>query len=302
MKFSRFLVAVLAASLLLTAAAVPASAADPTAKAAVSKKKLNRDLRKVRVRTTTAERRIRAINTTIAALQALANGNKTGLDFLNSAAPQLVNGLTQLRDGSLQLKAGLEQAGAGLVALRDATTAGFNTVRTSLTSTEYGIAQAIVIEDPTGTPAPNPQEGSFVQTPDVPDAVQQAQVTQQFVAQQAGVLAIAYGVRSGESDGTGAELPAAHCRVTVTDSSGAVGSTGPNAAFGGLPYQAVNDKSALTSTDAANAAFPFGLKTSGADADKTTTLTTSVPVSAGEVYTLGLACVDVSPDANNPSA
>ena len=57
MTYLRLLVAVLAASLLLTAAAIPASAADssPTAKAAVSKKKLNRDLRKVRIRTTAAE-------------------------------------------------------------------------------------------------------------------------------------------------------------------------------------------------------------------------------------------------------
>ena len=58
----------------------------------------------------------------------------------------------------------------------------------------------------------------------------------------------------------------------------------------------------LTSTDPANAGFPFGLKSSGADADQTTTFVSSVAVSTGDTYTVGLSCVDTSADANDPSA
>ena len=49
-------------------------------------------------------------------------------------------------------------------------------------------------------------------TPDIPDTVQQALTTQQFVAQQAGNLIVAYGVRSNETDGTGASNPARPAR------------------------------------------------------------------------------------------
>lgn len=151
-------------------------------------------------------------------------------------------------------------------------------------------------------PAANPQEGSFIVTPDIPDAVQQAMTTQQFIAQQSGDLLVSYGVRSNESDGTGSSNPAALCRVTVNNETGETGGTGPNASLGGLPFQPVNTKSALTSTDPANAGFPFGLKTSGADADSTTVLPTTVTVTAGQPYTVGLSCVDTSASSSDPSA
>jgi X-X-X-Leu-X-X-Gly heptad repeat protein len=227
-----------------------------------------------------------AVGTVVATVKQIDGRLKT----IEGAAPQIIDGLTQLKDAATKLKDGLTQ-------LKDATTAGFGKVTTTFKSTEYGIAQVIVLE-----PAPNAQEGSFVETPDIPDAVQQAQSTQQFLAQQTGNLAVAYGVRSGESDGTGAALPAAYCKVTVTNEAGATQTTAGNATFGGLPFQPVNDKSALTSTDPANAGFPFGLKTSGADADHTTTLVTTVPVTAGDTYTVGLACVDTTADATDPTA
>ena len=172
-----------------------------------------------------------------------------------------------------------------------------NKLKTLATSTEYGFGQVIVLQ-----PAATPQPGSFVETPDIPDTVQQAQAEQQFVAQHTGNLAVAYGVRSAESDGTGSGNPAALCKVTVTNAAGTTQTTAANPALGGLPFQPVNNKSALTSTDPANAGFPFGLKTSGADADQTTTFVSTVPVAAGQTYTVGMACVDTSPDANDPSA
>jgi hypothetical protein len=68
------------------------------------------------------------------------------------------------------------------------------------------------------------------------------------------------------------------------------------------PFQPVDNKSALTSTDPANAGFPFGLKTNGADADLTTNFVSSINVTAGDTYTVGMACVDTSPHATDPSA
>jgi hypothetical protein len=201
------------------------------------------------------------------------------LKAIEAAAPQIIDGLTKLKDG-------LTAAGDGLVKLK-----------TLATSTEYGIGQVLVAQ-----PAVAAEAGSFVETPDIPDAVQQAQTTQQFVAQHTGALVVAYGVRSAESDGTGAALPAAHCKVTVTNEGGSTETTAANGALGGLPFQPVNDKSALTSTIPTNAGFPFGLKLTAPDDDKTTNFVSSVAVTAGDTYTVGLACVDLSPDANDPSA
>jgi X-X-X-Leu-X-X-Gly heptad repeat protein len=322
MKFWRVLVALLATSLMIGLAATPASAADDGAKATAAAKKkkgpstrkLNSDLRKVRTRTTRAERGIRGINGAINALRSLSNGNKQGLDFLLAAAPQLVSGLTQLRDGSLQLRDGLVAAGNGLRALQTALETqvgpGLQAAGTAIRSTEYGFGQVL---NTTGG-APTGEAGSFVQTPDIPDAVQQAQTTQQFVKQATGVVLVAYGVRSAESDGTGADNPAANCKVTVTAEEetnpaipgaaeeGETATTAANPAFGGLPFQPVPEKSAQTSTDEANKGFPFGLKSSGADADKFTVFNSSLLIEAGDTYTVGLACVDTSPSATDPSA
>jgi hypothetical protein len=212
-------------------------------------------------------------------LQTLTGQIDTRLKGIEAAAPVILDALTKLKDG-------LTQVGAGLTSLK-----------TLATSTEYGIGQVIVLN-----PAPNGEAGSFVETPDIPDTVQQAMTTQQFVAQHTGNLAVAYGVRSAESDGTGSSNPAAFCRVTVTNKADVTQTTAANPSLGGLPFQPVNNKSALTSTDPANAGFPFGLKSSGADADQTTTFVSTVPVTAGDPYTVGLSCVDTSPDAKDPSA
>lgn len=240
-----------------------------------------------------AVKRLAAIQKAAKALAATVTTQGAGLDGVKTFADQidarlkLIEGAApQIIDGLAALKAGLETAGAGLTK-----------IQTFLGSTEYGIGQLIVL-----TPAPDPQEGSFIVTPDIPDTVQQAQATQQFVAQQSGNLAVAYGVRSGESDGTGADKPAAFCKVTVTNAAGATETTAANPNLGGLPFQPVNTKSALTSTDPLNAGFPFGLKTNGADADSTTTFVSTVAVTATQTYTVGLSCVDTSPDAADPSA
>ena len=219
-------------------------------------------------------------------IRTLAEGIDARLKVIEGAAPQIVDGLNQLKDAATQLKTGLETAGAGL-----------NSLKTLSTSTEYGFGQMLVF-----SPAPNPQAGSFVVTPDIPDAVQQAQTTQQFVAQHSGNLGALFGVRSAESDGTGSSNPAAHCKVTVTNEAGATETTAANPGLGGLPFQPVDVKSAQTSTDPANAGFPFGLKTSGSDADSTVTFVSSIPVTAGDTYTAGLSCVDTSASSSDPSA
>jgi hypothetical protein len=221
-------------------------------------------------------------------LKTLAEGIDGRVKAIEAGVPLVFDGLKKLEQAALDLKAGLETAGAGLTSLK--TLAG---------ATEYGVGQVVVLE-----PAPNPQEGSFVVTPDIPDAVQQAQTTQQFIAQNTGNLLVAVAVRSGESDGTGASNPAAHCKVTLTNETGATQTSDANGSLGGLPFQPSNTKSALTSTDPANAGFPFGLKTSGADADQTTNHPSAptVGVTAGDTYTVGLSCVDLSPSSTDPSA
>jgi hypothetical protein len=216
--------------------------------------------------------------TELTSLRTLAEGTDARLRVIEGAAPQILQGLTDL-------KAGLEKAGAGLESLK-----------ALATSTEYGIGQVIVL-----TPTPQAQAGSFVETPDIPDAVQQAQTTQQFVAQHTGNLGVLYGVRSAESDGTGASDPAALCKVTVTNEGGTTETTAANPGLGGLPFQPVPTKSKQTSTAAANQGFPFGLKTSGDDADQTVTFASSVAVTAGDTYTVGLSCVDTSASADDPT-
>ena len=202
---------------------------------------------------------------------------KTVLD----AAPAIIKGLTDL-------KTGLEAAGAGLTSLQKLAT-----------SQEYGFGQVIVLE---AGPTPNPQEGSFIQTPDIPDTVQQGMTTQQFVAQNDGTLIVAYGVRSNETDGTGASNPAAACKVTVTNQTGDIATTAQEPLLGNVPFQFVPTKSTLTSTVAGNQGFPFGLKTVAPDADVTQNLTTAVAVATGESYTVGMSCVDTTPSSTDPSA
>jgi hypothetical protein len=220
----------------------------------------------------------------IAALKVIADrGDKNAKSVLD-AAPAIIQGLTDLKNG-------LTAAGAGLTSLK-----------TLATSQEYGFGQVSVVTAAGPPPVLATQVGSFVVTPDLPDAVQQAQTTQQFVANDSGTLLVAYGVRSNESDGTGASNPAALCRVTVTNQGGTSASTtgGPLPGLGA--FVPVPLKSALTSTTAGNETFPFGPKVNGADADNLVTFSSSVGVTAGNSYTVGMSCVDTSPDPNDPSA
>lgn len=311
MKVRRPLVALVAACLVVgLSATIPAAASaapsdDAVATAAQKKRitarqvnrKLNstrRTLSSTRRRVNAARRSIRQLNTTLATLGRRLGGTEGGLAGLLGAAPQLISSLQQLGT------AVRDQIAPGLKALSDAVQGqiapGLKRLGDFVAAPEYGFAQVVV-----ASPALNPQLGSFVVTPDIPDTVQQAQSTQQFVAQHTGALVVLYGVRSGETDGAGT-VPAAHCKVTLTNEGQTTQTTAANADLGGLPFQPVDERSALTSTDAANKGFPFGLKQSGADADKTETFQSTLMVTAGDTYTVGLACVDTTPDANDPKA
>jgi hypothetical protein len=252
-----------------------------------------KSIKKVAKATTKVATAVSALSTKVTDQGAQIDAVKAGVDGINAQiaaiVPAVTKALTDLQAGLLQLKAGLETAGAGLTSLK-----------TLATSQEYGFGQLLTS---TGGP-PTAEAGSFVVTPDIPDAVQQAQTTQQFVAQHNGVLIVAYGVRSNETDGTGASNPAALCKVTVTNEGGTTETTAPNGAIGGLPFQPVPNKSAMTSTTTANAGFPFGLKTdnTASDADQTVTFASTVAVATGDTYTVGLSCVDTSPSASDPSA
>jgi hypothetical protein len=257
-----------------------------TSRQSASERKQNRRIQRALNQVAAVGAKVTDLTTQLSNANTTASGIDARLKVIEGAAPAIISGLTQLKDGLTAVAAGLQTAGAGLTKLS-----------TFVQSTEYGFGQVVVLN-----PAPNGEAGSFIETSDIPDTVQQAMTTQQFVAQHTGNLAVAYGVRSNESDGTGASNPAAFCRVTVTNKADVTQTTAANPSLGGLPFQPVNNKSAMTSTDPANAGFPFGLKQSGADADQTTTFVSTVPVTAGDTYTVGLSCVDTSPDANDPTA
>lgn len=281
------------------------SAATPKAQASVTKRKLARDIRTVRRRANRNRRAIITLQSALATLgtelrTAITGGDKTIDDKINGIVGAVTPVLQRLGTAALDLEAGLKK-------LADATTAGFGEVEAALTdigdflgATEYGFAQIFVNA--------NAQGGSFLVTPNIPDDAQQAQTSQHFVAQHSGDIVVLYGVRSSENDGTGADNPAAHCRVTVVNEDASeVGSTPPNGDLGGLPFQPVNDKSATTSTAPGNTGFPFGMKANSTgppagEEDKTTTLPTTVTVAAGDVYEVDLACVDISASADDPEA
>ncbi|HEX2086522.1 MAG TPA: hypothetical protein VHF89_12640 [Solirubrobacteraceae bacterium] len=310
------LVAALAAAPTAGAAAKSSSAAKatasfaPDAQTSQSRRTLARRIRSVRRRTARAERRLRALGQTLESrITELRTAFQTGDTNIDNKINGIVGAVTpilqELGNGLMAAGNGLRALEAGVRELAAATTAGFGEVETALTdigdflgATEYGFAQILV--------GANAQGGSFVVTPDLPDTVQQAMTAQHFVAQHSGDIVVLYGVRSGENDGTGADNPAAHCRVTVVNEDASeVGSTAANPGLGNLPFQPVNDRSALTSENPNNSGFPFGLKTNdngNDEEDKTTTLATTVTVAAGDVYEVSLSCVDISADADDPEA
>jgi hypothetical protein len=155
----------------------------------------------------------------------------------------------------------------------------------------------------------NPEPGAFVVTPDIPDAVQQAQVTNQFIASQAGAITLRVGIRSAESDGTSGADPAASCRVTILQEGAAPNARTslPNPDLGGAPFWQIQNKSPQTSTDPAQAGFPFGLISTDQTADLTTGANSTAPAgspsaTAGLPFTVSLSCVDTTPSTTDPSA
>jgi hypothetical protein len=155
----------------------------------------------------------------------------------------------------------------------------------------------------------NPEPGAFVVTPDIPDAMQQAQVTNQFIASQAGAITLRVGIRSAESDGTSGADPAASCRVTILQEGAAPNARTslPNPDLGGAPFWQIQNKSPQTSTDPAQAGFPFGLISTDQTADLTTGANSTAPAgspsaTAGLPFTVSLSCVDTTPSTTDPSA
>jgi hypothetical protein len=300
----------------LVACAVGLTLVPATQAMAASKHERKQDARIVKVnkRLTAAIKRAAKTATTVATLTGtVGNQAKALVDLttltadingrlktIEAGVPAVLDALTKLGDAATQLKAGLEAAGAGLTSLK-----------TLATSQEYGVGQVLLGATPAG--------GSFVVTPDIPDAVQQAQTTQVFNAGAgSGQIHVLVAVRSNESDGDGTN-PAAHCRVTVVDDLGHTTTSKPTPAGAGIgtaPFYPILTKSAMTSTDPANAGFMFGLKSTGADADHAVDLTdttggtgnavapdgTPATASVTKSYTVSLSCVDLSPSTTDPSA
>jgi Ni/Co efflux regulator RcnB len=232
MTFSRLLVALLAASLMLALAAVPASAAEPKAKQSQSARKLNSDLRKVRQRTTTAERRIRSINRTLAQLRALSGSNKGQLDFLLGAAPALVSGLQQTGAGLVALRDGLTRAGAGLTALQTAVETriapGLTRLGDAYGAVEYGRAGVFATN---GTVA----AGGTLTSADIPDDGNTIQSTEDAIIVATGgpmAVDLRAAIRSAEDDGDAADETAGQAGGFVFVKNA---DTGARVACGGAP-------------------------------------------------------------------
>jgi hypothetical protein len=272
---------VLALVLALAVPAVSSAASKTDKKQNKSIGALVKGLAKTNKNVKAANKKLTAITATIGSQGKSITDVDTRLKTIESSVPIVTKALTDLQTG-------LTTVGAGLTSLK-----------TLATSTEYGFGQVVVVS---AGPVLHPQVGAFVETPNVPDDVQQAQTTQQFKnGPDAGNLLVSYGVRSTESDGDGT-TPAALCRVWVTNTAGTTDQTAPNVGLGGLPFQPVLTKSATTSTTAGNTGFGFGLKQNPPDADVTQNFVSTVPVAANETYTVGMSCIDTSASTTDPSA
>jgi hypothetical protein len=252
--------------------AIPASASAKTNKtdSAQNKtlKKQSKSIKSLSKSTKALNKSTKSASSAISALKVVAERGDKNAKTVLDAAPAIIQGLTDLKNG-------LTAAGAGL-----------NSLKTLATSQEYGYGQVLLGASAQG----------FIETPDIPDTVQQAQVSQTFIAGAAGTVSVPFGVRSAESDGDGTTA-AANCAVQIFDDS-----THTTSGAVAPPYTPVPNKSSLTSTDPANAGFPFGLKTSGADADQPITPGPTLAVASGDQYTVKIACVDVTASPTDPSA
>lgn len=281
------MVAALALAVGAPSAATAAPSGDASAKAAQSTKTLNSRLNKAR-------RDLRRYGRLISQL-------RSGLGQTNAGANGLRQQLAGLTNALVTLDGGLKSLTSTVSGVTTAATTALTSLRTLVTATEYGVVQIYNA----GAPVP----GMFVATPDLPDAVQQGTVSAQFI--NAGVPFVAtarVAIRSAESDGTGADLPAAACRVTLTQAGGAGGSgfttSNPNAGLSGAPFYQIPNKSPQTSTVPAEAGFPFGPIPSDNLVDLTTgtNSTGTTTVGAGGALTVNLSCVDTTPSTTDPSA
>ena len=206
----------------------------------------------------------KALDSALKTLKTVADRADANGNAFVAAAPAVLKGLSDLRDGLLA-------AGAGLTTLQKL--AG---------SQEYGYAQISV----GGTP----QQGAFVQTPDIPDTVQQASTSQQFVTPGGTVagttLAASYGIRGGEIEPTG---PQGFCRTTVVNDT-----TGTTGTLPGDPIGAPGGSTTGFLTVATSTPFAAGFGPAGSDTPITAAVPT-VTVTAGDVYTVNVACIDTPP-------
>lgn len=223
---------------------------------------------------------LQGVRTAIAFFTAQNKARKSAIDAILAGVPAITTGLTQLKDG-------LTAAGAGLTSLK-----------TLVTSTEYGIAQVYI----GGTAA----GGAFLATPDIPDSVQPATVMGSFIATGTGAITVKVGVRSAESDGTGASDPAASCRVTVVQ-GGTFLTSIPNVAKFNAgaqspPFWDIPTKSPQTSTT--DTSFPFHPIATDNLVDLVTPSNSagSVPNSSGGPYSVTLTCLDLTASSTDPSA
>jgi X-X-X-Leu-X-X-Gly heptad repeat protein len=220
------------------------SRTDRTQSAAI--KKQGTAIKKVTRTANSANRTARSADRSAAAGLAAAAAASRKADGAQGGVNAVLAGVPQITDGLRQLATGLQQAATGLTQLKD----GLTTVGNALAAQEYGAVYVQIA----GQDVP----GTLLNSADIPDDSNAAIVTGTVLVPVPAAISTATpvkllaGVRSGESDGTGADNPVASAGIvsmSVADTSGGGvtvggGNTGlagapitsaPNTPLGGAP-------------------------------------------------------------------
>ena len=180
-----------------------------------------------------AQRTARSASRTAAAGLAAAAAAARKADGAQGGVNAVLAGVPQITDGLRQLATGLQQAATGLTQLKD----GLTTVGNALAAQEYGAVYVQV--------GGQDIQGTLLNSADIPDDSNAAIVTGTVLVPVPSTVTTATpvkllaGVRSGESDGTGAANPVASAGIvtmSVADTTGGgVAIGGGNTGLAGAP-------------------------------------------------------------------
>jgi hypothetical protein len=195
----------------------------------------------------------KAVTTQGTALNTKTDGIDARLKVIEGAAPQIVKGLTDLKDGLTKLQTGLESAGAGLTKLGDAYRA-----------IEYGTA-GVYKQDDT-------QIGPFIQSGDIPDDGNGAAASGSIPAPLAAgdSLRIQATIRSNEADGANGD-PAGQVGAVLYVTCASSGQCGGGPTSGAVSCTPAQTPPAQFTTPAGNLTLSLvNIPTKSSETDPTT--------------------------------